>query len=95
MLGKLAWHLMTEPQSLVTHLLKVGYYSLVMFREAGVASNPSYVWRSVLEARELVLSGGRIKVVSCESINVWNDPWIPDAMGTLTTAVCSELQDIK
>lgn len=73
MLGKLAWRVMTEPQFLVARLLKARYFSSGSFQEAVMGSNPSYVWCSVMEARDLVFSGSRIKVGTGKTINVWND----------------------
>lgn len=70
MLGKQVWRVMTDDQSLIARLLKARYYSSVPFREAVLGSNPSYVWRSILEARDLVIAGSMIKVGTGESINV-------------------------
>ncbi|XP_074352648.1 putative mitochondrial protein AtMg00310 [Apium graveolens] len=95
MLGKQFWRLMTEPQSLITRLLKARYYPTVSIQEATRGHNSSYVWRSILEARDLVISGSRYKVGSGESIKVWTDPWLPDDEGPLLLAPAhSELQNI-
>lgn len=96
MLGKQVWRIMTDPHSLVCRLLKARYFSAVTFGEAVLGNNPGYIWRSLLEARELVVSGSRVKVGSGTSINVWNDPWIPDAVNAkISTPLIPELQHIS
>lgn len=78
MLGKQAWKMMTDPDSLITKLMKARYFPSSFFQEAGFGSNPSYVWRSIIEAKDLVCSGRILKVGKGDSINIWRDPWIPD-----------------
>lgn len=64
-------------------------------QEAVIGNNSSYVWRSIMEARDLVLSRSRLKVGSGETIKVWTDPWIPNNEGSLLTSpVIPKLQDI-
>jgi hypothetical protein len=37
----------------------------------------SYTWSSILKASWILRKGGLWKVGNGESINIWNDPWIP------------------
>ncbi|XP_075499819.1 uncharacterized protein LOC142538372 [Primulina tabacum] len=46
-------------------------------REAGVGSNPSYVWRSMLWSREIIQRGLCWRVGNGQSIRAFADPWIP------------------
>lgn len=58
---------------------KGSLFSFLFFQGGRTGNNPSYVWRSILAAKDLILKGSILKVRKSESINVWNDPWIPDA----------------
>lgn len=95
MLGKQAWRVMMEPQSFIAKLLKARYFPSASFREADLGNNPSYVCRSILAAKDLILKGSLLKVGTGETINVWTDPWIPDANNTrITTPVIQGLEEI-
>lgn len=53
-LGKQAWRLITNPNSLVTRFIKAKYYSSSSFLVAKQGSNPSYICRSLLATKELI-----------------------------------------
>lgn len=53
---------MTEPQSFISKLLKARYFPSCSFREAVLGRNPSYVWRSIFVAKDLILAGSLLKV---------------------------------
>ncbi|XP_074343069.1 uncharacterized protein LOC141680867 [Apium graveolens] len=44
-----------------------------------MGANPSFIWRSLTEAQPLVLAGVRRCVGSGTTINILNDPWLPDS----------------
>lgn len=77
LLGKQVWRLITQPSSLVTHLYKARYFPKSNFLDAQIGSNPSYVWRSILEAQNLVRSGAAVRVGAGTSVSIINDPWLP------------------
>ncbi|XP_062087000.1 uncharacterized protein LOC133793720 [Humulus lupulus] len=79
LLSKQGWRLLCKPHSLVGRLFKARYYTNGSFLEAEMGSNPSYVWRSIFEARSLVVEGARLKVGNGSSIRMGRDPWIPKA----------------
>ena len=55
MLGKQLWKLLTCPDSLVAKIIKVRYYPRTSVLQASVAHNPSYVWLSILVAKDVVI----------------------------------------
>lgn len=57
MLGKQGWRIMTNPNSLVAKLYKARYFVNTDFLNASIGHNPSFIWRSILEARELLKEG--------------------------------------
>ncbi|KAL8116957.1 hypothetical protein AgCh_023219 [Apium graveolens] len=53
------------------------------------------VWRGIISAKELIEEGSRIKVGNGTSINIWNDPWIPETDNAyLTTRRPQELFNV-
>lgn len=90
------WRVLTDPNSFIARMLKARYFPKCTFGEAGLGSNPSYVWRSIMAAQQLVISGSIIKIGKGETINVWRDPWLPDStQPRISTPVSPGLEDIK
>ncbi|KAA3459012.1 reverse transcriptase [Gossypium australe] len=50
---------------------------LLKYEGAKVGSYPSFTWRSICNARELIAEGMVWRVGSREHVNIWNDPWLP------------------
>ncbi|KAM6586543.1 hypothetical protein CsatA_009148 [Cannabis sativa] len=86
MLGKQGWRLMSRPDSLASKVFKARYYNDGSFLTAQLGSNPSFVWRSILEAQDLVRRGIRWCVGNGQSISVLGEPWLPDANNPLVTS---------
>ncbi|KAA3475778.1 Ribonuclease H-like superfamily protein [Gossypium australe] len=61
LLAKQAWMLLSQPNCL---LAKVGSY-------------PSFTWRSICGAHELITDGLLWRIGNGRSVNIWNDPWLP------------------
>lgn len=57
LLGKQGWLLMTNPRSLVARIYKARYYPFTNFLTATVGGNPSFVWRSIMTAQDLIKLG--------------------------------------
>lgn len=96
MLGKSGWIVMTRPQTFIAKLLKARYFPNYKFREANLGRNPSYVWHSILTAKDLILAGSVLKVGKRDDITVWTEPWIPETYNKIiTTPVIPGLENIK
>lgn len=54
MLGKQAWRIITNTTSLVSRIYKARYFPNYSFMEAKIGSNPSFVWRSIWEAKHVI-----------------------------------------
>lgn len=78
LLGKQAWRLLTRPDSLVARIFKARYYPSCSFLSASIGNNPSYVWRSILAAKDIVQMGVRWSVGDGANIEVLHSPWLPD-----------------
>lgn len=57
MLAKQVWRIIQMPNSLVARILKSRYFKNVDIMDAGLGSNPSYIWRSLLWGRDLIQKG--------------------------------------
>uniref|UniRef100_A0A803P384 Uncharacterized protein n=1 Tax=Cannabis sativa TaxID=3483 RepID=A0A803P384_CANSA len=62
----------------MSRVFKARYYPIDTFTSTTLGSNPSYVWRSILEAQKLVANGVRWNVGNGNSISVLGEAWLPD-----------------
>jgi hypothetical protein len=58
MLGKQAWKLQTDVDSLVSRLFKARYFPQSDYLGASIGANPSYIWRSIHSVQNLIRQGG-------------------------------------
>lgn len=59
MLGKQGWRLISNPESLVARVYKARYFADSDFLHSSLGNNPSFVWRSIFEAKKVVAEGCR------------------------------------
>ncbi|KAH9752558.1 putative reverse transcriptase/RNA-dependent DNA polymerase [Citrus sinensis] len=79
MLGKQVWKLLTNPESLLGQIFKARYFPRTSIVEAVLGHNPSFVWRSLLAAKHIIVRSSRIQVGSGQNTLIGSDPWLPDA----------------
>ncbi|KAA3481168.1 reverse transcriptase [Gossypium australe] len=77
LLAKQVWRIITHPHCLLARVLKARYFPFIDVLNANVGSYPSFTWRSICNAREVIAEGMVWRVGSGAQINIWNDPWIP------------------
>ncbi|KAF3961764.1 hypothetical protein CMV_013647 [Castanea mollissima] len=78
MLAKQAWRLIHGTHSLFYRVYKARYFPTCSFMEAELArSNPSFVWRSLLRARELIQVGSIWKIGDGCSVGIQTHKWLP------------------
>ncbi|XP_074299860.1 putative mitochondrial protein AtMg00310 [Silene latifolia] len=86
LLGKQAWRLLTNDDTLMVCVLKGKYFPHCDFMEAEIGTNPSYIWRSIFGVKTVLDMGIRKRVGDGLNTNVWTDPWI---LGTSSRkAIC-------
>ncbi|KAJ9558242.1 hypothetical protein OSB04_012856 [Centaurea solstitialis] len=78
MLGKQGWKIFTNPDALVTRIYKAKYFPRGNFINSDLGSNPSYIWHSIWNSREVVRGGYRWRVGDGRNIDVWEEPWLRD-----------------
>uniref|UniRef100_A0A2N9FK76 Reverse transcriptase domain-containing protein n=1 Tax=Fagus sylvatica TaxID=28930 RepID=A0A2N9FK76_FAGSY len=79
LLARQGWRLVQYPDSLVSRVLKAKYYPNQSFMEASIKGTPSYIFRSICEAREVLSAGMVWRVGTGENIRIWKDRWLQGA----------------
>ena len=77
MLAKQAWRLLHHTHSLFYHVYKARHLPNCSFLEAELGHKPSFVWRSLIAAREVVVRGSRWRVGNGSRILVSSSNWLP------------------
>ncbi|KAL9411236.1 hypothetical protein AB3S75_044931 [Citrus x aurantiifolia] len=77
LVAKQGWRIIQNSNSLVAKVLQAKYFKHENFLEATVGSKPSYIWRSILWGREVILKGYRWRIGGGDQVLVYKDNWIP------------------
>ena len=77
LLAKQGWRLQMKHDSLVYRVLKAKYFPKCDFINAALGNNPSFTWRSILVAQNLVRFGMRWEIGNGEQVHVWGDKCLP------------------
>ena len=77
MLSKQAWRLTQDTYSLFYRVYKARYFPNCSFMMAELGSNLSFVWRSLLAARDILYSGSQWRVGDGRDIGVFTHKWLP------------------
>uniref|UniRef100_A0A803QJ80 Reverse transcriptase domain-containing protein n=1 Tax=Cannabis sativa TaxID=3483 RepID=A0A803QJ80_CANSA len=86
MLGKQGWKFLQEDHSLVFRVFKARYFPNDTFMTATLGNNPSFVWRSILEAQNLLKTGCCWSIGSGSLVKVVSQPWLPDRANPYITS---------
>jgi hypothetical protein len=79
LLAKQGWRLLKYPESLVAKVLKAKYFPHGDFLSAKLGRRPSYAWRSILNAKDVLEAGLVWQVGNGEKIKIWRDKWLPSS----------------
>ena len=92
MLGKQLWRLASNPNSLVSRMYKAKYYDSSDIFHAELGHNPSFIWRSLLEAKSLFTDGARWRVGDGSRIQILEQPWLLSKKNPYITSSPDPLQ---
>ncbi|KAG7534826.1 Reverse transcriptase domain [Arabidopsis thaliana x Arabidopsis arenosa] len=76
LLGKQLWRMLTHKDSLLAKVYKSRYFRHSDPLSAPLGSRPSFAWKSIHAAQELIKQGARAVVGNGENINIWKHQWI-------------------
>ncbi|KAL0396708.1 UNVERIFIED_CONTAM: putative mitochondrial protein [Sesamum calycinum] len=77
MLSKQVWRILLFPNSLLSQVLRARYFHDGEVFSAKRGWNPSFTWRSLQAAIDIVRGGFRWGIGSGRFVKVWQDPWLP------------------
>ena len=86
LLAKQGWRLLQTPSSLIHKVYKARYFKNSSFMEAKLGRNPSYAWRSILAARDVLQKGMRWIIGNGKKVKIWDYKWLPTP---ISFKVCS------
>ncbi|GAU39610.1 hypothetical protein TSUD_276500 [Trifolium subterraneum] len=76
MVAKQVWNIVQNPNSLVAKLIKAKYFPHSSLFEAPLGYNPSFAWRSMWHARQILSLGCRWRIGIGDNIRVMHGPWL-------------------
>ena len=85
MLAKQAWRLIHNNGSLFYRVYEARYFPNTSFLDAELGNNPSFVWRSLLVARDIIHVGSRWIIEDGRNISVASHSWLPHSLVFLNT----------
>jgi hypothetical protein len=77
LLAKQGWRLLKSPISLAARILKAKYFPNGSFLKAKLGSKPSFAWRSIYGARDLLEAGLFWRIGNGKEVCIWGNSWIP------------------
>lgn len=78
-MARQGWRLISDPESLCAQVLCAKYFPDGNVLAATEQPGISYSWRSIVRGLDALKKGLIWRVGSGEKINIWLDPWIPNA----------------
>ena len=81
LLAKQVWRIMTQPNLLVSKVLKKKYFPEGSILEGNAPKNASWIWQSLISAREVIEEGCKKKVGNGKGTNIWKEKWINNDSG--------------
>ena len=95
-LGRQGWNLLTKPHTLVAQVFKEKYFPSGHYLSSNLGSNPSFVWKSIWSAKEVVKLGYIMRIGFAEISSVWNDPWVRHLPNfRVQSMIMQGLEDLK
>jgi hypothetical protein len=77
LLAKQFWRLWNTKESLASQIIQAKYYPNNSILVAKLGSKPSFAWRSIHGAGEIVWDKLIWRIGYGKSVNIWGDRWIP------------------
>ena len=75
-----------DENTMVGQVFKARCFTKGNFLNAKLGNIPSYIWKSIIEAQNLVKQGAMRRVGLGLNINTIDEPWLPDTKRTFVTS---------
>lgn len=76
LLAKLGWRIHSNPNSMLSQVLKGKYFHDCSFLESSKKSGSSHGWTSIMAGKGVLEKGLGFLVGNGDSISVWSDHWL-------------------
>ena len=77
LVAKQSWRIIQDSESLMARVLKARYLKHEDFLNAKIGTNLSFIRRSILWGRKIILKSTRWRIDSGEDVQVYNSNWLP------------------
>lgn len=77
LLGKQTRRILQHPKCLMARMLKERYFPETNILNANQGKKASFIWKSILQGRDLLKKGLRFCIGDGSLISAWLDPWLP------------------
>lgn len=95
-LAKQGWRLPNNSNPLVSTIMKAKYYPKTDFLNAEMGGSPSYIWRSILAAKDAIKASCRRTIGDGASTYIWKVPWLlNNDDGFVSTSMPMHLREAK
>ena len=76
LLGKQCWRILSDNESLLSIVFKSRYFPRSDFMESKIGFQPSYAWRSLFNAKDVMELGSRWLIGDGQKVKIWKDNWL-------------------
>ena len=77
LLVKQGWRIQQNPSSLIHRVFKAKYFTGNPFKEVQLGSQPSYVWRSIMVAKDIIVKSSKWTIGNGKGVHIWENRWLP------------------
>ena len=85
LLAKQVWRMLTNPNLLVSKVVKRRYFPKSSILDARVKNGALWIWQSLHSSIEMLKSGLRKQVGDGTTIAIWKDGWLKTSSGKIST----------
>jgi hypothetical protein len=76
LLAKQCWRLVQFPNTLAVKVIREKYYTWNSFLDSHLGKRPSFAWKSIWGAKDLLKEWIMWKVGDGSQIKIWGDKWV-------------------
>lgn len=80
-LAKQGWRLLNDEASLFRKVLKAKYFPNDTFLQSKIGHNPSFTWRSIQQAKQILEKGYKGRVGDESKVKIWANNWLTNQNG--------------